>query len=222
MKKNLASTRRTLKRNRKKRSRNPCFDLFSSPSKKYHLYGMIPLTTFCRNARNMTAEKAAAEAEEARKREEEAEEQRKLASKELAGESIRRELVESTLVFSSPSLFIFFPLTMFFVYEQRKQPILSPKSTIPTVSTSKPNLKHGAPVNSLDSCVKSKPKQPRMKRRKRLRGDERCQRSKGSRRIWNLQPERGRRKRGKWGSCKSITTRVHSIRSVCFTREKML
>lgn len=57
----------------------------------------------------MTAEKAAAEAEEARKREEEAEEQRKLASKELAGESIRRELVESTLVFSSPSLFIFFP-----------------------------------------------------------------------------------------------------------------
>ncbi|KIR36010.1 microfibrillar-associated protein 1 [Cryptococcus deuterogattii MMRL2647] len=42
----------------------------------------------------MTAEKAAAEAEEARKREEEAEEQRKLDSKELAGESIRRELAE--------------------------------------------------------------------------------------------------------------------------------
>lgn len=97
---------------------------------------------------------------------------------------------------------------------------MSPKSTIPTVSTSKPNSKHGVPVNSLDSCVKSKPKQPRMKKKKRLRGDERCQRSKGSKRIWNLQPERGRRRRGKWGSCKSITTRVHSIRSVYSTGGK--
>lgn len=169
----------------------------------------------------MTAEKAAAEAEEARKREEEAEEQRKLASKELAGESIRRELVESALFplyfsfFSFPADFFFF-----FAYEQRKQPRLSPKSTIPTVSTSKPNSKLGVPVNSLDSCVKSRPKQPRMKKKKRLRGDERCQRSKGSKRIWNLQPERGRRRRGKWGSCKSITTRVHSIRSVYSTGRK--
>lgn len=66
----------------------------------------------------MTAEKAAAEAEEARKREEEAEEQRKLASKELAGESIRRELVESALFplyfsfFSFPADYYFFFLRM--------------------------------------------------------------------------------------------------------------
>lgn len=53
----------------------------------------------------MTAEKAAAEAEEARKREEEAEEQRKLDSKELAGESIRRELAESALFFSTSLFF---------------------------------------------------------------------------------------------------------------------
>lgn len=61
----------------------------------------------------MTAEKAAAEAEEARKREEEAEEQRKLASKELAGESIRRELVESAL-FPLYFSFFLFPLIIFF------------------------------------------------------------------------------------------------------------
>ncbi|WVQ75954.1 hypothetical protein IAR50_005590 [Cryptococcus sp. DSM 104548] len=47
-----------------------------------------------KGSRNTTAEKAAAEAEEARKREEEMEEQRKQASKELAGETIRRELAE--------------------------------------------------------------------------------------------------------------------------------
>lgn len=104
--------------------------------------------------------------------------------------------------------------------EQRKQPRLSLKLTIPTVSTSKPNSKHGVPVNSPDYCVKSKPKRPRMKRKKRLRGDELCQRSKGSKRIWNLQPGRGRRRRAKWGSCKSITTRVHSIRSVFDERKK--
>ncbi|WVO16604.1 hypothetical protein L204_104283 [Cryptococcus depauperatus] len=51
-----------------------------------------------KNARNMTAEKAAAEAEEARKKEEEMEAQRKLDSKELAGESIRRELAEKEAV----------------------------------------------------------------------------------------------------------------------------
>ncbi|TYJ56941.1 hypothetical protein B9479_002386 [Cryptococcus floricola] len=47
-----------------------------------------------KGSRNTTAEKAAAEAEEARKREEEMEEERKQASKELAGETIRRELAE--------------------------------------------------------------------------------------------------------------------------------
>ncbi|WVR04693.1 hypothetical protein IAU60_001704 [Kwoniella sp. DSM 27419] len=47
-----------------------------------------------KNARNMTAEKAAAEAEEAARKEEEAREEKKLASKELAGETIRRELAE--------------------------------------------------------------------------------------------------------------------------------
>ncbi|KAK8847484.1 hypothetical protein IAR55_005342 [Kwoniella newhampshirensis] len=47
-----------------------------------------------KNARNMTAERLAAEAEAAQKREEEMEAQRKLDSKELAGETIRRELAE--------------------------------------------------------------------------------------------------------------------------------
>ncbi|WWD21575.1 hypothetical protein CI109_106061 [Kwoniella shandongensis] len=47
-----------------------------------------------KGARNMTAEKLAAEAEAAQKREEEMEAQRKLDSKELAGETIRRELAE--------------------------------------------------------------------------------------------------------------------------------
>ena len=44
----------------------------------------------------MTAAKAAEEAEEAARKEEELQAQRKLDSKELAGETIRRELVEST------------------------------------------------------------------------------------------------------------------------------
>lgn len=47
VKKNLASTRRTLKRNQKKRSRNPCFDLSSSPSKKCHL--IYPWNDFTNN-----------------------------------------------------------------------------------------------------------------------------------------------------------------------------
>jgi microfibrillar-associated protein 1 len=49
-----------------------------------------------RNARKtVTADLAAKEAEEAEKREEEEREQRKLDSKDLAGETIRRELAES-------------------------------------------------------------------------------------------------------------------------------
>ena len=45
----------------------------------------------------MTAAKAAEEAEEAARKEEELQAQRKLDSKELAGETIRRELAESKL-----------------------------------------------------------------------------------------------------------------------------
>jgi microfibrillar-associated protein 1 len=48
-----------------------------------------------RDQRGMTQEKAAQMAEEAAKREEEEREQRKVDSKELAGETIRRELAES-------------------------------------------------------------------------------------------------------------------------------
>lgn len=44
----------------------------------------------------MTAAKLAEEAEEAARKEEELQAQRKLDSKELAGETIRRELAEST------------------------------------------------------------------------------------------------------------------------------
>lgn len=48
-----------------------------------------------RDKRGMTAAKAAEEAEEALRKEEELQAQRKLDSKELAGETIRRELIES-------------------------------------------------------------------------------------------------------------------------------
>jgi microfibrillar-associated protein 1 len=48
-----------------------------------------------RDARGMTQEKAIAEAEEKVRLAEEMEIQRKIDSKELAGETIRRELLES-------------------------------------------------------------------------------------------------------------------------------
>lgn len=51
-----------------------------------------------RDARGMTQEKAAAQAEEAIRVQEELEAQRKLDSKELAGETIKRELAESGFI----------------------------------------------------------------------------------------------------------------------------
>ena len=48
-----------------------------------------------RDARGMTQEKLAAQAEEAARIQEEQEIQRKIDSKELAGETIKRELAES-------------------------------------------------------------------------------------------------------------------------------
>ena len=53
----------------------------------------------------MTQEKAAAEAEERIRQEEELQVQRKMDSKEIAGETIRRELAERDLIilFSIPS-----------------------------------------------------------------------------------------------------------------------
>jgi microfibrillar-associated protein 1 len=55
----------------------------------------------------MTQEKAAQIAEEAAKREEEEREQRKVDSKELAGETIRRELAESAWELSDQSSSLF-------------------------------------------------------------------------------------------------------------------
>ena len=54
----------------------------------------------------MTAAKLAEEAEEAARKEEELQAQRKLDSKELAGETIRRELAESTSYPLIPSYFV--------------------------------------------------------------------------------------------------------------------
>ena len=51
-----------------------------------------------KDKRNMTQEKAAAEAEERIRQEEDMREQRKNDSKEIAGETIRRELQESTSI----------------------------------------------------------------------------------------------------------------------------
>jgi len=51
-----------------------------------------------RGARAVTQEKAAAEAEEKLRQDEEMQVQRKLDSKELAGETIRRELAESQIL----------------------------------------------------------------------------------------------------------------------------
>lgn len=56
----------------------------------------------CRDNRGVTQEKLAAEAEARLKAEEEAEEQRKADSKVLAGETIRRELLERALLGLDP------------------------------------------------------------------------------------------------------------------------
>lgn len=55
----------------------------------------------------MTQEKAAAEAEERERQEEELREQRKNDSKEIAGETIRRELQESASLLILPTLLLF-------------------------------------------------------------------------------------------------------------------
>ena len=59
---------------------------------------LLPRTDyFKRDARGMTQEKLAAEVEAKLKQEEEMQAQRKLDSKELAGDTIRRELAEREL-----------------------------------------------------------------------------------------------------------------------------
>ena len=86
--------RLTRRRSQKKRSRSLRSDqcLFASESR----VAVKDTTghTYLRDARGMTQEKAAAEEEARIKAEEELQEQRKLASKDLAGETIRRELAE--------------------------------------------------------------------------------------------------------------------------------
>jgi hypothetical protein len=56
--------------------------------------GSCKTSAYSRDNRGITQEKLAAEAEARQKAEEEAEEQRKADSKVLAGETIRRELLE--------------------------------------------------------------------------------------------------------------------------------
>lgn len=89
----LVNMRPTRRRNRKRRQ-NPLSDLSSYASKLDSVCELVA-KLIMRDQRGMTQEKAAAEAEARLKAEEELQAQRKADSKDLAGETIRRELAES-------------------------------------------------------------------------------------------------------------------------------